>query len=66
LDEVNERKSIQERILEYARVNAQLEQLPGYDCGACGFASCRMMAEEIAAGRATLENCRIRNHEVKS
>jgi len=63
LDEVNERKSIQERLLEYARVNAQLEQLPGYDCGACGFASCRRMAEEIVAGRSTLAHCRIRNSE---
>jgi len=52
--------SMQERLAEFARVNAQLEQLPGYDCGACGFASCRIMAEEIVAGRQTLNHCRIR------
>ena len=59
LDEVNERKSIQERLYEYARISSQLELLPGYDCGACGYASCRRMAEEIVAGRTTLEDCRI-------
>lgn len=59
LDEVNERKSIQERLYEYARISTQLELLPGYDCGACGYASCRRMAEEIVGGRTTLDDCRI-------
>jgi ferredoxin len=59
MDEVNERKSIQERLYEYALISAQADMLPGYDCGACGFASCRRMAEEIVAGRAILGNCRI-------
>jgi len=59
LDEVNERKSIQERLYEYARISTQLELLPGYDCGACGYASCRRMAEEIVAGHTTLDDCRI-------
>ncbi len=63
LDEVNERKSIQERLHEYAKISAQLDLLPGYDCGACGYASCRRMAEEIVVGRATLEDCRILKKE---
>jgi Na+-translocating ferredoxin:NAD+ oxidoreductase RNF subunit RnfB len=36
-----------------------LEKLPGYDCGACGYPSCRVMAEEIVAGNSTLADCRI-------
>ncbi|MBQ4343870.1 MAG: electron transporter RnfB, partial [Erysipelotrichaceae bacterium] len=27
-----------------------MEQLPGFNCGACGFANCRVMAEEIFEG----------------
>ncbi|MBV1710321.1 MAG: hypothetical protein KMY54_10760, partial [Erysipelothrix sp.] len=39
--------------------NYVLEKLAGYDCGACGYPSCRVMAEEIVAGNSTLADCRI-------
>lgn len=52
-------KSIQERLAFFAKVNAQLEKLPHFDCGACGFASCRIMAEEIAKGNRTTNDCKI-------
>ncbi|MDI3280938.1 MAG: RnfABCDGE type electron transport complex subunit B [Bacillota bacterium] len=36
----------------------QIEQLlPGANCGACGYAGCRQMAEEMAAGRAPAAAC---------
>ncbi len=33
-----------------ATLDEVMEKLPHYDCGACGFASCRNMAENIALG----------------
>ncbi|MEG0077968.1 (Fe-S)-binding protein [Anaerorhabdus sp.] len=65
IDDVNDMRSIQERLVFFSKVNDQLEQLPGYDCGACGFASCRIMAEEIATGKKTIQDCRIHRNEVK-
>lgn len=58
---VNDRRSLQEKLLTFAKLNEQLEQLPGYDCGACGYPSCRSMAEEIIAGNCTLKQCRLFN-----
>lgn len=63
IDNVNDMRSIQEKLAFFSKVNKQLEQLPGYDCGACGFASCRIMAEEIATSKKTLQDCRIRKGE---
>lgn len=52
-------KSLKERMAEFTRINEQLEKLPGYDCGACGYPSCRVMAEEIVAGNSSIHDCRI-------
>lgn len=52
-------KSLKERLAEFSKINTQLEKLPGYDCGACGFPSCRVMAEEIVSNRKSLKDCRI-------
>ncbi len=52
-------KSLKERMAEFTKINVQLEKLPGYDCGACGYPSCRVMAEEIVAGNAKTDDCRI-------
>jgi len=52
-------KSLKERLAEFSKINHALEKLPGYDCGACGFPSCRVMAEEIVAKRQTMKDCRI-------
>lgn len=52
-------KSLKERMAEFTKINEQLEKLPGYDCGACGYPSCRVMAEEIVAGQSTIADCRI-------
>lgn len=47
------------QLAKFKSVNEQLEVLPGFDCGACGFPSCRTMAEEIVDGRKTLHDCKI-------
>lgn len=52
-------RSLQERMMEYEKLNEQLELLPGFDCGACGYPSCRIMAEEIVAGNATMQECKL-------
>ena len=35
------------------------KELPGYNCGACGYPGCLELAREIAEGRATLDYCQI-------
>ncbi len=35
------------------------KQLPRLDCGACGSPSCRTMAEDIALGQTTMEDCMV-------
>ncbi|MFV0551104.1 MAG: [Fe-Fe] hydrogenase large subunit C-terminal domain-containing protein [Anaerorhabdus sp.] len=65
INQVNDMRSIQEKLAFFAKVNHQLEGLPGYDCGACGYPSCRTMAEGIALGFKSKEDCRILRNEVK-
>ncbi|MDD2591725.1 MAG: [Fe-Fe] hydrogenase large subunit C-terminal domain-containing protein [Erysipelotrichaceae bacterium] len=55
----NEKRSLQNRLANFIKINEYVEKLPGFDCGACGFHSCRAMAEEILANRATLADCRV-------
>ncbi len=51
------------------RVNPKLEEvshlLPGANCGACGNPGCFGFAENLLAGKTTLEKCRVCNEEVK-
>ena len=54
-----DKRSFKEKMAFFAKVNEQLEKLPGYDCSACGLQTCRIMAEEIAKGNKTLDNCHI-------
>lgn len=56
--------SIQDKLHHFQKMNEILEQLPGYDCGACGLASCRMMAEDIILNKHTLSDCVILKNEV--
>lgn len=39
------------------------EQLPGLDCGACGAPTCHALAEDIAKGNATINDCIYSFHE---
>ena len=38
-------------------MNAILEKLPGYDCGACGSPTCESFAEDIVRGYCTEMDC---------
>lgn len=51
--------SFKERIHRFNRLNEIMEQLPGFNCGACGFANCRVMAEEILEGTRNIHDCKI-------
>lgn len=51
--------SVREKLKLFNRVNEVMEKLPHFDCGACGFASCRNMAENIALGKRKGTDCRI-------
>lgn len=63
---VSDPLTIQQKLKIFSVINEVMEKLPHFDCGACGFASCRNMAEQIALGNRTIENCRImENSEVK-
>lgn len=53
-------KSMKERMAWFARVNEILDTLPQYDCGACGFANCRSLAQSIAKGDVDIQACRVK------
>lgn len=40
-----------------ARAVEVLRGLPGFDCGSCGAPSCRALAEDVADGRAPVDDC---------
>lgn len=54
-----DRKSMKERMRWFEKVNEILETLPQYDCGACGFANCRSLAQAIAKGKVDIQTCRV-------
>lgn len=35
------------------------KELPGYNCGACGYPGCMELAKEIALGKASFDYCQI-------
>lgn len=55
-----EMKSMKERMAWFAKVNEILETLPQYDCGACGFANCRSLAQGIVDGKVKENVCRVK------
>lgn len=40
-----------------AKMEQTMQQLPGLDCGDCGYESCHQLAQAVATGNATLEDC---------
>lgn len=50
-------KSLKQRLSDYEKIQVISEQLPGYDCGACGYPSCRILAEEVLAKNAQVSDC---------
>ena len=55
-----EMKSMKERMIWFNKVNEILETLPQYDCGACGFANCRSLAQGIVNGKVDIHACRVK------
>ncbi len=51
--------SLQEKLKYFKEVNEIASVLPQFDCGACGFVSCRQMAEQIVLKNKKLTDCRI-------
>ncbi len=56
---ITEMKTMQERMTWFKKVNDILETLPQYDCGACGFANCRSLAQSIVDGHVDKTACRV-------
>ena len=52
-------KNMMEQLKRFSAVNEIFDHLPGFDCGACGYPSCRSMAEAIVDKEQCLEDCRI-------
>ncbi len=50
-------ESIAGAIDRMEHMNAILERLPGYDCGACGSPTCESFAEDIVRGFCTEMDC---------
>lgn len=57
--EIEDQPSLMERMHFFTKVNTVLEELPGYDCSACGVQTCRMMAEQVVKGNKTIDDCHI-------
>lgn len=53
-------ENIGEAMTKYEQIDEILATLPQLDCGACGAPSCAAMAEDIVQGRASINNCIIR------
>ena len=46
-------------VKEDERIGEVEKRLPGYNCGSCGYAGCRSMAEAIVAGKEpNIKKCR--------
>ena len=52
-------RTFAERMNEFSEINKIFDQLPGYDCSACGMQTCRSMAEAIEKGKKSLNDCQI-------
>ncbi|HID96157.1 MAG TPA: RnfABCDGE type electron transport complex subunit B [Candidatus Latescibacteria bacterium] len=58
--------SLKFTVKEDPRVEQVLEMLPGANCGACGYPSCRGFAEKLVAGDAPVNSCVVGGAETLS
>lgn len=56
-DSEKEAPSLKERVKRVQSEEALIKALPGLDCGLCGTPSCQAFAKDVAAGRASQEDC---------
>jgi len=47
------------RIEEDPKLKEIIKVLPGANCGACGFANCKALAEAIIKGEAPIDGCKV-------
>lgn len=59
LDE-EENMSMKEKMRLYNKINEILENLPRYDCGACGYPNCKALALDIFYQKASIHDCRVK------
>ncbi len=52
-------KNMFEQLKRFNAINDAFDHLPGFDCGACGYPSCRSMAEAIVDQVQSIEDCKI-------
>ncbi|MGQ9779930.1 MAG: [Fe-Fe] hydrogenase large subunit C-terminal domain-containing protein [Bacillota bacterium] len=56
-------QDVQAAIAKANQIEETLVVLPGLDCGACGCPTCRVLAEDIVLGEASLTDCVIKLRE---
>ena len=52
-------------IYDRTRLNDILKQLPGLNCGKCGYRSCLELAKAVMSGKASVEKCAVKRSEGK-
>jgi len=50
-------KDIKTALSKMKKIDTITEKLPGLDCSACGSPTCRVLAEDIVKGKASLSDC---------
>lgn len=55
-----DKMTMKEKMKLYNKINLILEDLPGYDCGACGYPNCKALAFDIYYAKATIHDCRVK------
>jgi iron only hydrogenase large subunit-like protein len=55
-------EDIKVALQKMTKIEELFQQLPGIDCGACGAPTCRALAEDIVMGRASIEDCVVRQN----
>ena len=48
-----------QQLKRFNKVNEIFDKLPGFDCGACGYPSCRSLAEAIVDENQSINDCSI-------
>lgn len=58
-DSLVQAKNMFEKLKRFNAINEVFDHLPGFDCGACGYPSCRSMAEAIVNQKQNYQDCQI-------
>ena len=57
--------AVRDFIYDRRRLNDILKQLPGLNCGKCGYRSCLGLAKAVMSGKASVEDCAVRRSKEK-